>query len=274
MRACHHSVVFSVPAALLAIALSTIMGLSAKTGVLLPVLATAFVAQVMIAAAPAPADDRGRALPTPHMIPTMIAAIVSSAIAYHPWFLMGAGTRASLDALQAGVFAGVVPGVAAGLVAAIVAQVARRDGRRSLVRSLAAATSLMVFAACASAWIGAARAATGTDVVVVSCAAVAVAVVIGQIPGPRPVVVVAALLIGAGAAAATAYLLHAAMPVAFSTAAGAAAAGIALLGLAVGSAWTHGRHHLPTAWGLPAALGLALSGPAVFVAGDFLSALR
>lgn len=264
----------SVPAAALAIVLSTIMGLAAYTGVLLPVLATALVAQVMLAAAPAPADDRGRALPTPHMIPTLLAAVVSSTIAYQPMFLVGAGTRASLDGLQLGVFAGAIPGIAAGMIAAMVAQVGRRDGRRSLVRSLAVASSLMVFAACASAWIGAARAPTGTEIVVVSCAAAVAGVAAGLIPGPRAVVVIAALGVGAGAAVGTAWLTDAAMPMAFAAVAGVGAAGITSLGLAVGSAWTHGRHHLPAIWGLPAALGFALTGPVVFVAGDFLSALR
>jgi hypothetical protein len=95
---CHHAGVFSVPAALLIIALATIMGLAAQTGVLLPVLATALVAQVVIAAAPAPADDRGRALPTPHMVPAILAAVVSSAIAYHPMFLLGSAQRVPLRA--------------------------------------------------------------------------------------------------------------------------------------------------------------------------------
>jgi hypothetical protein len=267
-------VVSSVPAALLTIALAVIMGLATQTGVLLPVLATVAVAQVMIAAAPAPADDRGRALPTAHMVPTLIASVVSATIAYHPFFLVGVATRASLDGLQVGVFAGAVLGVAAGLVAAIVAQIARRDGRRGVVRSLAAASSLTVCAACASGWVGAARAFTGPDTVLVSCAGIVAGIAAGLMPGPRPAVLVAALVVGGGAGTGAAYLTHATMPVAFAAATGLAAAGVASLGLAVGSAWTYGRHHLPAAWGLPAALGFALTGPVVFMAGDYLSALR
>jgi hypothetical protein len=258
----------------LAIVLAAIMGLAAQTGVLLPVLATAFVAQVIIAAAPAPADDRGRALPTPHMIPTLVAAVVSAAIAYRPTLLLGAGTRASLEGLQSGVLAGILPSIAAGLIAAFVAQIARRDDRRSLVRSLGAATSLLVFAACASGWIGAAgRPGSGRGVVVVACAAIAAGILVGLIPGPRPLVVPVAVMTGAASALGAAHLADTAMPVAFAVALGVGTSGIAVMALAVGAAWTHGRHHLPTAWGLPAALSLALTGPIVFMAGDFLSAL-
>jgi hypothetical protein len=109
---------------------------------------------------------------------------------------------------------------------------------------------------------------------VVSCAAVVTGVVACLIPGPQPVVLVAALALGAGAAVGTAHFTDGAMPIGFAAVAGVGAAGVAALGLAVGSAWTHGRHHLPAAWGLPAALGFALTGPVVFVAGDFLSAMR
>lgn len=269
----HHSVVPSVQAALLTIALSIVMGLAAQTGVLVPVVATVFVAQVMIATAPAPADDHGRALPMPHLVPTLVGSVVAAAIAYHPLLLLGAATRASLDGLQVGVFAGVVIGGAAGLIAAIVAQIARRDGRRSLVRSLSAASSLTLFAALASGWIGAARASTGPDIVVVSCIAMVAGLLVWMAPGPRLLVVPLAVLVGAGAAVGASYIPDIAVPIPFAATAGLGVAGVATLGLAVGTAWTHGRHHLATAWGLPAALSFALTGPVVFVAGDFLSAL-
>lgn len=261
-----------MPAALLTIALSIIMGLAAQTGFLLPVLATVVVAQVMIAAAPAPADDHGRALPTPHMIPTLVAGVVAAAVAYHPMLLLGAQTRGSLDGLQSGVLAGILLGSAAGLMAALVAQIARRDGRSSLVRSMGAATSLTVFAACASGWIAAARASTGPDIVIVQCAAMVAALAVSMAPGPRLVIVSLAVLAGAGAAVGTTYGPGIDVPVLFAMCAGLGAAGVAVLGLAAGAAWTHGRHHLPAAWGLPAALSFALTGPVVFVTGDFLSA--
>lgn len=265
--------VFSVRAASLTLALAIVMGLAVQTRVLLPVLATVFVAQVVIASAPSPADDRGRAIPSSHLTAVIVASCISAAIAYEPALLFGANTRASLDSLKPGVFAGILPGIAAGLLTAIVAQAARKDGRRNLVRSLAAATSLVVFAACASAWVAAARAATGPDVVTIVCAAVAVGLAVVMAPGSRRVMVPLALLLGAGAGAGAAHFLADSATLEFAAPVGFAAAGFALIGLAVGSVWTHGRHHLPSAWGLPGALSFALAGPLVYVAGDFLAAM-
>lgn len=264
--------VFSVRATLLALVLATVMGLAAQTRVLLPVLATVFIAQVLIASGPSPADDRGRAIPTPQLIATLISAGVSSAIAYHPDLLLGAQTRASLDSLKPGVFAGLLLGIAAGLVAAIVAQAARKDGRRHLVESLAAVSSLVVFAACASAWVAAARANTGREIVTIGCAAILATFVLTLTPGNRRVVVPIALIGGAGAGAAAGHVVEGQATLEFAAGVGLGAAGVALLGLAVGTVWTHGRSHLPSAWGLPGALAFVMAGPFVFVAGDFLAA--
>lgn len=264
--------VFSIRAAALTIALVTVMGLAAQTRVLLPIVATVFIAQVLIAAAPSPADERGRAIPTPQLTATLIGGAVSSAIAYHPALLFGAQTQASLDGLKPGVFAGVLLGVAAGLIAAIVAQVARKDGRGHLVESLAVVTSLVVFAACASAWVGAARANTGREVVTIACAAVLATFVVTFVPGDRRVVLPIALMIGAVAGAAASHLVGGQAALPFAAVVGLGAGGFALVGLAVGTGWTHGRSHLPSAWGLPGALAFVMAGPLVFVAGDFLAA--
>lgn len=264
--------VFSVRAACLAIALATVMGLAAQTQVLLPVLATVLIAQVLIASGPSPADDRGRAIPTPQLVATLVSGAVSSAIAYHPDLLLGAQTRASLDSLKPGVFSGLLLGIAAGLVAAIVAQAVRKDGRRQLVESLAAVSSLVVFAACASAWVAAARANTGREIVTIGCAAVLVTFLLNLAPGDRRLVLPIALIAGAAAGAAAAHLVGGQATLPFAAGVGLATAGVGLVGLAVGTAWTHGRSHLPSAWGLPGALAFVLAGPLVFVAGDFLAA--
>jgi len=240
-------VVFSVPAAFLTLALVTVMGLAAQTRVLLPVLATVFIAQVLIAVGPSPADERGRAIPTPQ-------------------------TRASLDGLKPDVFAGALLGIAAGLTAAIVAQAARTDGRGQLVESLAAVSSLVVFAACASAWVGAARANTGPEVVTIGCAAVLATFVVTLAPGDRRVVLPFALLVGTGAGAAASHFVDGQSTLPFAAGVGLGAGGLALLGLVVGTLWTHGRSHLPSAWGLPGALAFVMAGPLVFMAGDFLAA--
>jgi len=265
-------VVFSVRAACLTLALATVMGLAAQTRVLLPVLATVLIAQVLIATGPSPADDRGRAIPTPQLVATLISGGVSSAIAYHPDLLLGAQTRASLDGLKPGVFAGLLLGVAAGLIAAIVAQVARKDGRRHLVESLAAVSSLVVFAACASSWVAAARANTGREIVTIGCAAMLATLLLTLMPGDRRVILPIALIAGAVAAAAAGHLVEGQATLPFAAGAGLAAAGFALVGLAVGTVWTHARSHLPSAWGLPGALAFVMAGPLVFVAGDFLAA--
>ncbi len=263
---------FSVRATVLTVALATVMGVAAQTRVLLPVLATVFIAQVLIASAPSPADERGRAIATPQLAATLIAAAVSSAIAYHPGLLFGAQTRASLDGLRPGVFAGVLLGIAAGVIAAIVAQVARKDGRGHLVESLAAVSSLAIFAASASAWVGAARANTGREVITIGCAAVLAAFVLILAPGPRRVVVPIALIGAAAAGAAGSHFVGGQATLPFAAGIGVGAAGFALVGLSVGTVWTHGRSHLPSAWGLPGALAFVLTGPLVFVAGDFLAA--
>ena len=264
--------VFSVRAAFVTLALVTVMGLAAQTRVLLPVLATVFIAQVLIAAGPSPADERGRAIPTPQLTATLIGGAVSSAIAYHPGLLFGAQTRASLDGLKPGVFAGVLLGIAVGLTAAIVAQAARRDGRGHLVESLAAVTSLVVFAACASAWVGAARANTGPEVVTIGCAAVLATFAVTLAPGDRRVVLPFALLVGAVAGGVVSHFVDGQASWPFAAGVGLTAGGLALLGLAVGTVWTRGRTHLPSAWGLPGALAFVMAGPLVYIAGDFLAA--
>lgn len=263
---------FSVRAASLTLALAAVMGLAAQTRVLLPVLATVFIAQVLIAAGPSPADARGRAIPTPQLTPTLIGGAVSSAVAYHPDLLFGAQTRASLDGLTPGVFAGTLLGIAAGLIAAIVAQAARKDGRDHLVESLGAVSSLVVFSACASGWVGAARANTGREVVTVGSAAVLATFLVTVAPGDRRVVLPVALMGGAVAGAAASHLVGGQATLPFAAGVGLAAGGFALLGLAVGTVWTHGRTHLPSAWGLPGALAFVMAGPLVFIAGDFLAA--
>lgn len=264
--------VFSVRAAALTIALVTVMGLAAQTRVLLLVLATVLIAQVLIASAPSPADDRGRAIPTPQLTATMVAGAISSAIAYHPALLFGAQTRASLDSLKPGVFAGILIGVAAGLITAIVAQAMRKDGRGHLVESLAAVSSLVVFAACAAAWVAAARANTGWEVVTIGCGAVLVTVLLSLVPGPRSAILPIAVVAGAAAGAAASHLLEGEATLSFAAGVGLGAGGFTLLGLAVGTVWSHGRSHLPAAWGLPGALAFVMAGPLVFVAGDFLAA--
>jgi hypothetical protein len=269
-------------AAALTVSLVAVVALAVQTGFLALVVATIVVAQGLIAGAPAPADARGRAIATPQVVPTMVAGLVSAMFAYEPWLLLGArGTRAGADgAVSTGVFAGVLVGLAAGVIAAILAQILRKDGRPNLVLSVATVTSLALFAATSSAWIGAARASgsttsgmsTGSEVVTLSCAAVAAGVLAWVLPWHRGVAGASALLVGGGAAAGTAWLLGSPLHLMYAATVGVGAAGFAVMGLAVGAAWTRGRGHVSAGWGFPGALAFVLTAPVVYIGAQLASA--
>jgi hypothetical protein len=92
------------------------------------------------------------------------------------------------------------------------------------------------------------------------------------VPSHRWVVVPIALIVGAAAGAAGSHLVGGEATIPFAAGVGLGATGFALVGLSVGTAWTHGRSHLPSAWGLPGALAFVLAGPLIFISGDFLAA--
>lgn len=269
-------------AAALTVSLVAVVALAVQTGFLALVVATVVIAQCLIAGAPAPADARGRAIATPQVVPTMVAGLVSAVFAYEPLLLLGArGTRAGADgAVSTGVFAGLLLGLAAGVIAAILAQILRKDGRPNLVLSVAAVTSLALFAAMSSAWIGAARASgsttsgmsTGSEVVTLSCAAVAAGVATWVLPRHRGVAGVSALVVGGAAAAGSAWLLGSALHLLYAATVGAGAAGFAVMGLVVGSVWTRGRGHVSAGWGFPGALAFVLTAPVVYISAQLASA--
>ena len=60
-------------------------------------------------------------------------------------------------------------------------------------------SSLVVFAACASAWVGAARANTGREIVTIGCVAVLASFLTGLVPGDRRVMLPLSLMLGAAA---------------------------------------------------------------------------
>lgn len=241
---------------------------------LAPVVATIAVAQVLIAAAPSPVDEQGRTIPTPQVFATLAGGFVAAFIAYEPPILIGApGTRAGIDGLSiTGVLAGVLPGVAVGVLVAIGAQMARADDRRGLVVSLGTVVSLVVFAAIASAWIGAARTASGREVVTIAGSAIVGALAVWLVFGPRLVSNVVSVLFGGAVGAGMALRLDGAAAWEFAAIVGAGVAGFAIVGLLIGRAWTDGRHQSAAGWGFAGALAFALSGPLVYVAGQMVSA--
>jgi hypothetical protein len=255
-------------------ALAFVVALAALTRTLLPVVATIIVVQVLIASAPSPADARGRAIPTPQAVATLAGGFTAAAIAYLPSLLIGAGgTRAGIDGLSiTGVLAGLLPGVAVGVLIAIGAQIVRKDGRHDLVTSLGTVVSLVLFAATASAWIGAARTPSGREIVAIAGAAMVTALVVWTIFGPHLVAGIAAVAVGAADAAGMAVRLHGATTWEFAAVVGAGVAGFAIAGLLVGMAWTEGRHHLAAGWAFPGALAFTLCGPLVYVSAQMVSA--
>jgi hypothetical protein len=259
---------------MLTMALAFVMALAAQTRMLLPVVATVVVVQALIATAPSPADARGRAIPTPQLVATLTGGLLAAVIAYRPDLLIGAlGTRVGIDGLATtGVLAGLAPSVAMGVLVAIVAQIVRTDGRRELVASLGTVVSLVLFAATASAWIGAARTPSGREIVIIAATAIVVALVVWIVFGFRWIGGVIAVLTGGVAAAGMALRLGGAASWEFAAVAGIGVAGFAVVGLLVGMAWTEGRHHLSAGWGFPGALAFALTGPLVYVCSQMVSA--
>jgi hypothetical protein len=255
-------------------ALAFVVALAALTRMLAPVVATIIVVQILIAAAPSPADARGRAIPTPQLVATLAGGLVAAAIACQPPVLIGAaGTRAGIDGLAiTGVLAGLMPGVAVGVLVAIGAQLTRKDDRRELVVSLSTVVSLVLFAGIATAWIGAARTASGRQIVTIAGAAILAALAVWLVFGPRTLPSVVSVAFGSAAAAGMALRLNGAATWEFAAIVGAAVSGFAVVGLLVGMAWTQGRHHVSAGWGFPGALAFALTGPLVYVAGQMVSA--
>ena len=195
-----------IGASALSVVLAAVLTLAVQTGVLILVAAVIVVVQGLLASAPAPADVRGRSIPTPRAAATMSAGLVSCIVALRPSLLLGAdGSSVGQDGLiSTGVMAGILPGVAVGVFVALVAQMLRRDDRRELVLSTSSAISLALFASLASAWIGAARAASGPDVVTIAAVGLAASLLVWMIPIDRFVCAAVAITVGAGASAAAA----------------------------------------------------------------------
>lgn len=261
-------------ASALSIVIAAVLTLAVQTGVLLLVAAVIVVVQGLLASAPSPADARGRSIPTPRSAATMSAGIVSCIVALDPTLLLGArGSSVGQDGLiSTGVVAGILPGVAVGVFVALVAQMLRRDDRRELVLSTSSAISLALFASLASAWIGAARAAAGPDVVTVAAVGLAASLLIWMIPFDRIVCAAVAIMVGAGASAAAAVVVDGVPTWYFGVAVGSGTALFAILGQVLARAWSQGRVHASAGWGFPGAMAIAMAGPIVYLSGQLVTA--
>ena len=263
-----------IGASALSVVIVAVLALAAQTEVLFLVAAVVVVVQVLLASAPSPADARGRSIPTPRSLATMIAGLVSCGVALYPGLLIGAeGTTVGQDGrISTGVFAGVLLGVAVGVFVALVSQMRRRDDRRDLVLSTSSAISLVLFASLASAWIGAAGSASGSDVVTIAAAGLAASLLVWMIPIDRVVCAAAAIIVGAGAAAVAAQVIGGQPTWLFGVTIGSGTALFAILGQVLARAWSEGRVHASAGWGFPGAMAIALAGPIVYLGGQLVTA--
>ena len=263
-----------IGASALSIVIAVVLTLAVQTGVLILVAAVIVVVQGLLASAPSPADARGRSIPTPRSAATMSAGIVSCIVALEPGLLLGAaGSSVGQDGLiSTGVVAGILPGVAVGVFVALAAQMRRRDDRRELVLSTSAAVSLALFASLASTWIGAARAASGSDVVTIAAAGLAASLLVWMIPIDRYVCASAAIAVGAGASAWAAIVIGGVPTWIFGLALGSGTALFAIVGQVLARAWSRGRVHASAGWGFPGAMAIAMAGPIVYLGGQLLTA--
>ena len=263
-----------IGASALSVVLAAILTLTVQTGVLILVAAVIVVVQGLLASAPAPADARGRSIPTPRSAATMSAGLVSCVIAMDPTLLLGAdGSSVGQDGLvSTGVMAGILPGVAVGVFVALVAQMLRRDDRRELVLSTSSAISLALFASLASAWIGAARASSGPDVVTIAAVGLAASLLVWMIPIDRFVCGAIAVTVGAAASAVAALMVGGLPTWVFGVAVGSGTALFAILGQVLARAWSQGRVHASAGWGFPGAMAIAMAGPVVYLGGQLVTA--
>ena len=215
----------------------------------------------------------------PHAPPMSFLAVryALSILCFLPWIVI-AGVKWPADRRQAlhlavtGVLAGLMPGVAVGLVVAIVAQLTRTDGRASLVPSLAAVVTLVLFAASASAWIGAARTSPGREAVTIAGVAIVCALASWIVVGPRVIPSVFSVLAGAAGGAVVALNVDGASTWPFAAVVGAIVAGFAMVMLFVGETWMAGvgRTQSAACWGFTGALAFALTGPLAYVAAQMV----
>ncbi|KQY58381.1 hypothetical protein ASD11_01570 [Aeromicrobium sp. Root495] len=261
-------------ASLLSCVLLALLVLTAWTDEIVLVCAAVLLVQVLVAAAPGAADERGRIVRGPRLAPALVAGVVSTLVAARPDVLAGAdGQRASqITFVQSGVLVGVLPAVAAAVFVALVAQMLRSDGRPRLVLSTGLAVSLAVVAALGSGWVSAVRATGGPDVVTVVACAAGLALLVWNLPGDRVVVAGAAVLAGAVAGALVPLLLDDLLTPWFGLVVGPVAAVVAVLGQVLGRGWSRGRLHAAEGWGFPAAAAVALVGPVAHLAGQLATA--
>ncbi len=258
----------------LSVVLAALLALAATTAEPLVVAAAVGIAQLLVASAPGAPGPRRGSVPGPRFAPTVVAAVVASAVAVRPSLVVGQGDQVAGDIgrVQSGVFAGLLPAVALGLIVALVLQMIRRDPRTHLVRSVSLSVTLVVVAALASGWVSSVTATGGPDVVIICAASVAIGMIAWLVPIDRHLAAGIATVLGGVAGAVAALVLDGLPTPAFGVAVGATTAVLAVAGQVVGRHWAGDRFERPEGWCFAAACSLALAGPMVHLAGQLASA--
>lgn len=249
----------------LTLTLAAVLVLAAYTG-RYAVVAVVVIAQLVLAAAPAP-RDRNLASPVAARAVTRFAPVaagcsIADALTLWPDVLDGPAGTNPLAAAGGATFGGVVPAVAAVVLVALFAQMLRRDGRRGLVPALSQTVTVGVVGVLACSWVAALEPRGGRAVVVIAAVTVAVAALISALPGRRWLLVAFALGAGAGAGVALAAVVGSG-PAPYAAAYGAFVAALTCVAGVVGRRWgSDARRRV----GVEAVLPLAVVAPFVLVA--------
>lgn len=268
----HHSGVSRLGSTLLSVVLAGVITLAAYADVSL-VAAAVLLVQVLVAVSPALVLSTGETVPSPRLVPILVAGAIATAVTLEPSLLSGAeGTGNSVvGATDTGTFGGILPAVAAATLVALIAQMLRRDGRTHLVQSVGYAVTLSVVAAFAAGWIGAAQSLGDADAVAVGAAGVAGGLIAWAVPLDRWICVGLATVVGAGAGAAVAASVDSSMTVFFGVVIGGATAIFAVTGQIVARSLMRGQPSSAVVWGFPGAVAVAFAGPIVYVGGQLLT---
>ena len=257
----------------LSLALVGVITLAAVAGPLL-VAAAVVLVQLLIAAAPSPADSRGRLIHAPRFAAAASAGLVATVLTLWPGLLEGAdGSTADVSGtVGTGLLGGIIPAIAVGIFVAMVSQMLRKDGRPHLVPSTGYAVSLGVFAAMSVGWIGATQSLGDWQAVAIGAAGVAGGLLAWMVPIDRWVCGALAVVTGAAAGAAAALAVDSVMTWLFGVVIGSGASLFAVLGQALGRTWSQGRAHASAGWGFPGVMSIALAAPIVYVGGQLVGA--
>jgi hypothetical protein len=257
----------------MSLALAGVITLTAYADEML-VGAAVVLVQLLVAASPSLKHASGDVVASPRFVPAAVAGVAATVLTLEPGLLAGADGTASdvVGATDTGMLAGVLPAVMAGVFVALVAQMLRKDGRAQLVASVAYAVTILVVAAFAAGWIGAAQSLGDAEAVAVAAAGLAAGLVVWLLPIDRWLCAGVSTLAGAVAGAAVVAVVDSAMTIFFGVVVGAAAAAFAVLGQVVGRMLARGDVHPAARWGFPGAMAVAFAAPVAYIGGQLVTA--